>query len=63
MEKAPWTIKVQVENYSTSWLLKTFLLYAFILLIITNAAFERIQNESQKLELIGQLAASTAHEI
>lgn len=77
MEQAPWTIKVQVDELSKDWLLKTIIFYFFILFILTNAiyllikyqllrkdaAFERMQNESQKLELVGQLAASTAHEI
>nr|WP_239454307.1 PAS domain-containing sensor histidine kinase [Bacillus suaedaesalsae] len=77
MELAPWTIKVKIDELSKYEILKTILYYFFILFILTNAvyllikyqllrkdaAFERMQNESQKLELVGQLAASTAHEI
>jgi two-component system, sporulation sensor kinase D len=77
LERAPWTIKVKIEKYSNNWLFKTLLFYIFISLALTNATFllikylllkrnaefERMQNESQKLELVGQLAASTAHEI
>ncbi|KAA0546669.1 GHKL domain-containing protein [Bacillus sp. BGMRC 2118] len=77
MELAPWTIKVKIDKLSKVDILRTTLFYFFILFILSNAvylliknqllrkdaAFERMQNESQKLELVGQLAASTAHEI
>ncbi|MEH7504041.1 ATP-binding protein [Neobacillus drentensis] len=73
----PWTISVLVssENGLAFW--KPFLRYIIVFLTISNIVFlwaqyfllkrkvkkENAQNELHKLELIGNLAASTAHEI
>ncbi|MFL6560420.1 MAG: histidine kinase dimerization/phospho-acceptor domain-containing protein, partial [Bacillus sp. (in: firmicutes)] len=75
--KVPWTISVHVqfEHGLTFW--KPFFKYVIILLTISNIVFlgalyfllkrkvnrENAQTELHKLELIGNLAASTAHEI
>jgi two-component system, sporulation sensor kinase D len=75
--KVPWTISifVQSENGLVFW--KPFIKYMIIFLTISNIVFlwaqylllkrkvkrENAQIEHHKLELIGKLAASTAHEI
>jgi two-component system, sporulation sensor kinase D len=75
--RVPWTISVLVnsENGLAFW--KPFLIYIIVFLTISNIIFlcaqyfllkrkvkkETEQTEHHKLELIGNLAASTAHEI
>ncbi|GHI00778.1 ATP-binding protein [Neobacillus kokaensis] len=73
----PWTISAfKTFNYSDDCR-RTFLIYLFILLTVSNILYllfkyillrrnvkkEQEQTEIHKLELIGKLAASTAHEI
>lgn len=75
----PWTLeakpnfsllpKEELINASFSYIVTTFI-FTHILLILMKyvllrrkTAIERAQNEAQKLELVGTLAASTAHEI
>ncbi|MFZ3589557.1 ATP-binding protein [Bacillus sp. DJP31] len=77
LRNAPWNIQVGVNEHSITWLFWTIFKYSSIFLFITNtiyllnkymvlrknAKYEKLQNESQKLEIVGQLAASSAHEI
>ena len=77
IERLPWKIKVKVSEVETSILsldsilvIATFLVLTHIiylgiiyLLLKRQAAREKQENEAQKLELVGSLAASTAHEI
>jgi len=77
MDRLPWTIKVKVADRNIKEIGKTFGKALFITLVITHVLFllmeyillrrstkrERKENEVQKLELVGTLAASTAHEI
>lgn len=75
----PWTLegkpnfslfpKDELINASFSYIVTTFI-FTHILLILMKyvilrrkSALESAQNEAQKLELVGTLAASTAHEI
>ncbi|WP_042356426.1 PAS domain-containing sensor histidine kinase [Bacillus rubiinfantis] len=77
MDRLPWSIKVKIsyrditeitKSFGKTFLLLVvathvlFLLIEYILLRI-NTLKERKENEVQKLELVGTLAASTAHEI
>lgn len=77
MDRLPWSIKVKMAERNKNVIIKELAEYLFILLIITHILFllikyillrihtgkERKENELQKLELVGTLAASTAHEI
>jgi two-component system, sporulation sensor kinase D len=77
IERLPWKIKVKVPEEEISkfsidsilviatFLVLTHILYLGIiyLLLKRQAAMEKKENEAQKLELVGTLAASTAHEI
>lgn len=77
MDRLPWNIKVKIADRDAKEIGKNLGLTLFILLIVTHVLFllieyillrirtskERKENEIQKLELVGTLAASTAHEI
>ncbi|GIN61308.1 sensor histidine kinase [Robertmurraya siralis] len=75
IERLPWKIKVKVDEEEKTaiysliiigiHLILTHILFLLInyLLLKRQAAIERKENEVQKLELVGTLAASTAHEI
>ncbi|MGG1400204.1 ATP-binding protein [Bacillus salipaludis] len=77
MDRLPWNIKVKIANRNIKEIAEEFSEALFIILVITHVLFllieyillrrhtvkERKQNEVQKLELVGTLAASTAHEI
>jgi two-component system, sporulation sensor kinase D len=77
LDRLPWTIKVKVSDQNTQELRSTFGKAIFLVLVLTHILFlmieyillrkntvkERKENEIQKLELVGTLAASTAHEI
>ncbi|MEH7273249.1 ATP-binding protein [Neobacillus vireti] len=77
MTQVPWTITAMVVPESKHIFRNTYFQYFFIFLILTNILYllaqylhlrkkveqEKKQTELQKLELIGNLAASTAHEI
>jgi two-component system, sporulation sensor kinase D len=77
LDKAPWQITVYPLPIDTASLYHSFFIELLVTLFLTNIIFlliryallkrqtrqERMQNEVQKLELVGTLAASTAHEI
>lgn len=77
IENLPWKIKVKVDEPQATgvlvdnlqsfvmMLIVTHVLFLFIqyLLLKRQAAIVKKENEVQKLELVGTLAASTAHEI
>ncbi|EKN66428.1 histidine kinase phosphorylating Spo0A [Neobacillus bataviensis LMG 21833] len=77
MDRIPWSIKVKIAERNYKEIGKTLSKVLFIILVITHILYllieylllrrfarkERKQNELQKLELVGTLAASTAHEI
>jgi two-component system, sporulation sensor kinase D len=77
ISKIPWTLTAFVSHDATQTTRKMFLLYFIEFFTIANILFlllmylilkkrvknEKAQIERQKLELIGNLAASTAHEI
>ncbi|MFZ7944283.1 ATP-binding protein [Neobacillus sp. 19] len=77
MERIPWNIKVKIAERSYKEIGIDLGKIVFIILVITHILYllieyfllrkhahqERKQNELQKLELVGTLAASTAHEI
>lgn len=77
MDQLPWNIKVMITDRNIKKISKAFGQVLFVILVITHVLFllieyillrrhtvkERKQNEIQKLELVGTLAASTAHEI
>ncbi|MGE7217297.1 ATP-binding protein [Priestia koreensis] len=77
LDQAPWTLVVTVPAVSDAQITHWFIYSMFLSLIITTVLFlllnlwrtkrqnerERAANEAQKLELIGTLAAGTAHEI
>ncbi|MBO0960378.1 two-component sensor histidine kinase [Neobacillus sp. MM2021_6] len=77
MDRIPWSIKVKIAERNNKQIGKTLGKVLFIILVITHILYllieylllrrfsykERRQNELQKLELVGTLAASTAHEI
>ncbi|MBV7506638.1 two-component sensor histidine kinase [Bacillus sp. sid0103] len=77
MANVPWTISVLVQSGNRLAFWKPFLKYMIIFLTLSNIVFlwaqyfllkkkikrEQAQTEHHKLELIGKLAASTAHEI
>ncbi len=77
MERLPWSIKVKIPEKNWQEILKSFGKTILIIIIIQHVLFllikyillwmqsrkERQQSEVQKLELVGTMAASTAHEI
>lgn len=77
IDRLPWSIKVEIPQRDNRDIVKSILfvllrfififhiLFLFIkyLLLKRQAAIEKKENELQKLELVGTLAASTAHEI
>ena len=77
MDRIPWSIKVKIAERNYKEIGKSWGKTLFIILVITHILYllieyfllrnftykERKQNELQKLELVGTLAASTAHEI
>lgn len=77
ISQAPWTIKAYTLSNEDTVFWKTFLKYFAIYLTVANILYisihyfllqrrikkEKEQEEIHKLELIGRLAASTAHEI
>lgn len=77
IESLPWKIKVKVDEPESRgvvidniqiivmMLIITHVLFLFVqyLLLKRQAQLEKQENEVQKLELVGTLAASTAHEI
>lgn len=77
MNQLPWTIKVQVDEEAartnishlvgtiTLFFILTHILFLLVkyILLKRQSIKERKQNEAQKLELVGTLAAGTAHEI
>jgi two-component system, sporulation sensor kinase D len=77
ISQVPWTISASILSEDKIAIQKSFLQYVILLLTITNILYilvkylllrkkverEKEQTEIQKLELIGNLAASTAHEI
>jgi len=77
INRLPWSIHVQLPAPDYSTIIKTLIKNLLFLLIISHVFYllikylllkrqtekERLQYEAQKLELVGTLAASTAHEI
>ncbi|WP_332692290.1 ATP-binding protein [Halalkalibacter lacteus] len=77
VERLPWTVTAHVTPAESSRFKNIFLLYLPICLIVSHIAFlliqyyllqrhvkkEKEQNEIQKMKLVENLAASTAHEI
>ncbi|MEH7121738.1 MULTISPECIES: ATP-binding protein [unclassified Bacillus (in: firmicutes)] len=77
LDRLPWTLTARISYDDKHLRLEAFINYFFIAFIFTNilllliynfrlkwrAKLEKEQYEFQKMELIGNLAASTAHEI
>ncbi|WP_231563600.1 ATP-binding protein [Anoxybacillus sp. KU2-6(11)] len=77
LNHAPWAIEANVPSISTKQKMQMALPYILSLIVFIHiiwlfvqywllkrqATMERIETEAQKLELVGTLAASTAHEI
>lgn len=77
IDRVPWNIKVEIPQRNINELIKNailviiqiifgfHILFLFIkyLMLKRQTAKEKKENELQKLELVGTLAASTAHEI
>ncbi|MEH7344048.1 ATP-binding protein [Bacillus sp. JJ1532] len=77
IDRLPWSIQVEIPQREKGNIIKTVsidllqfififhILFLFIkyLMLKRQAASEKKENEIQKLELVGTLAASTAHEI
>ncbi len=77
LDRLPWSIKVKIADRNIKQIGKELVQVLFIILIFTHILYvlieylllrrhthqEKKQNELQKLELVGTLAASTAHEI
>jgi len=77
IDRLPWSIKVEVPKRSLAEINKNILYFAVLMLFVCHILFlfikylmlrrkaKRVikENELQKLELVGTLAASTAHEI
>jgi two-component system, sporulation sensor kinase D len=77
LNNVPWMIAAKPLPFDYQKLLSLSIVYILLILVITHiifllikyillkrkAMYERMQNEAQKLELVGTLAASTAHEI
>jgi len=76
-QRVSWIVRAGIPDLPKEWYIKSYLFYFFINLIFIHILYtlikyrwlkrqlklEKFQNEAQKLELIGSLAASTAHEI
>ncbi|MGX1981593.1 two-component system, sporulation sensor kinase D [Thermolongibacillus altinsuensis] len=77
LNNVPWKIEAYVPPLDKKQLLLSSIHWILLIVVVTHIIFllikywllkratmyERIQNEAQKLELVGTLAASTAHEI
>jgi two-component system, sporulation sensor kinase D len=77
LNNVPWRIEAHVPPLSKKQLFQSSFYWILHIVVVTHVIFllikywllkrtttyERIQNEAQKLELVGTLAASTAHEI
>ncbi|WP_026584753.1 PAS domain-containing sensor histidine kinase [Bacillus sp. J33] len=77
IDRLPWSVKVELPERDLFEIIKDAAQYILVMLIITHILFllikylnlkkqaqnEKKENELQKLELVGTLAASTAHEI
>jgi len=77
LKNVPWIVEAQPLPINYFQLLSNSFVYILLVLVVTHiiflliqyvllkrqTAFERIQNDAQKLELVSTLAASTAHEI
>ncbi|MCM3568710.1 PAS domain-containing sensor histidine kinase [Neobacillus mesonae] len=77
MNQLPWSLKVKIADRDVKEIAKNVGQSLFIIIIVTHVLFllieyillrihtlkERKENEIQKMELVGTLAASTAHEI
>ncbi|WP_183240155.1 ATP-binding protein [Anoxybacillus mongoliensis] len=77
LNNAPWMIEANVPSVSTKQKIRTALPYILSLIVFIHIIWlfiqywllkrqtmmERMETEAQKLELVGTLAASTAHEI
>lgn len=77
IDRLPWSIRAKVPEADVKDIIPSTLLITSVLFFLTNIAFllikymllkreaaiEKKENEAQKLELVGSLAASTAHEI
>jgi len=77
LHELPWSLEAKLIPVNIHELQKSVFLYCFIIFVFFNIIFiliqyyllhrqaklERIKAEAQKLELVGTLAASTAHEI
>ncbi|WP_170006777.1 ATP-binding protein [Bacillus fonticola] len=77
LERLPWVLNVQLVPVDIEQLVRSSFLIFMLVFVMTHILFiwikyillkrqterERVQNEAQKLELVGTLAASTAHEI
>jgi len=77
IDRLPWSIKVRITDRNYKQIGKEFTLAFFFIIFFAHILYllikyvrlrrhtfqERKQNELQKLELVGTLAASTAHEI
>ncbi|WP_164985241.1 ATP-binding protein [Ammoniphilus sp. CFH 90114] len=75
--RVPWEVAIRLPSKDEKWFLHNFILALVISLVFTHILFilvqydrlrrrlklEQLQNDAQKMELIGSLAASTAHEI
>jgi two-component system, sporulation sensor kinase D len=77
LNNVPWAIAAEPLPLNYQKLISLSTVYILLILVFTHiiflfikyillkrqTAYERMQNEAQKLELVGTLAASTAHEI
>ncbi|MBT2687789.1 two-component sensor histidine kinase [Bacillus sp. ISL-47] len=77
IERLPWSVKVKLPARDSWEIIKEAVQFILVMLIISHILFlfikylklkkqaqnEKKENELQKLELVGTLAASTAHEI
>ncbi len=75
--RIPWYVSVRLPNLSWQWKFSSLIISIGLSFILTHILFllfkyyqlqrqiklEKLQNDAQKMELIGGLAASTAHEI
>ncbi|WP_209809266.1 ATP-binding protein [Ammoniphilus resinae] len=76
-QRVSWIVRAGIPDLSREWYIQSYLFYFFVTLILIHILYtlmkyqwlkrqlklEKLQNDAQKLELIGSLAASTAHEI
>jgi two-component system, sporulation sensor kinase D len=77
IERLPWSIQTQIPERENTNIAIDFIRNLFVVMVTSHILFllikyvllkrytakEKQQNEAQKLELVGTLAASTAHEI